>query len=124
MLPRIAVAVVMAALLAPAVAHADGWTPYDRPAQFATVTDHDVPITMSDGVKLYADVIRPTKPGAYPVLVQQTPYNKNLVDSGTLFGDNTYFAEHGYVVVIVDARGTGSSEGQWQSFDDREQRDG
>ena len=28
------------------------------------------------------------------------------------------------MVVIVDARGTGSSEGQWESFDDREQRDG
>lgn len=124
MLRKIAVATAFAgALLVPAAAHAD-WTSYDRPAQFATVTDKDVPITMSDGVTLYADVIRPDKPGRYPVMLEQTPYNKNLVDSSTSFGDNTYFAQRGYAVVIEDVRGTGSSEGQWQSFDDREQRDG
>src|SRR4051794_8535933 len=125
MLRKIAVAAVcVGALTVPAAAHADGWTSYDRPAQFATVTDKDVPITMSDGVTLYSDVIRPDKPGRYPVMVEQTPYNKNVVDGSTSFGDNTYFAQRGYVVVIVDVRGTGSSEGQWQSFDDREQRDG
>jgi putative CocE/NonD family hydrolase len=124
MLRKIAVTAAFAgALLVPAIAHAD-WTSYDRPVQYSTVTDKDVPITMSDGVKLYSDVIRPDKPGRYPVLVEQTPYNKNLVDGSTAFGDNTYFAQRGYVVVIVDVRGTGSSEGQWQSFDDREQRDG
>jgi putative CocE/NonD family hydrolase len=124
MLRKIAIAAALAsALLAPAAAHAD-WTSYDRPAQYATVTDKDVPITMSDGVTLYADVIRPDKPGRYPVMLEQTPYNKNLVDSSTSFGDNTYFAQRGYAVVIEDVRGTGSSEGQWQSFDDREQRDG
>ncbi len=124
MLRKIAVVSAFAcALLAPAAAQAN-WTKYDRSAQFATVTDKDVPITMSDGVKLYADVIRPDKPGRYPVLLEQTPYNKNVVDGSTSFGDNTYFAQRGYVVVIEDVRGTGSSEGQWQSFDDREQRDG
>ena len=111
------------ALLVPAIARAD-WTPYTRAAQYSTVTDKDVQITMSDGIKLDSDVIRPSAPGKYPVLVEQTPYNKSLVDSSTTFGDNTYFAQRGYVVVIVDVRGTGSSEGQWQSFDDREQRDG
>ena len=125
MLRRIAVAATtFAVLLIPAAARADGWTTYDRPAQYATVTDRDVPITMSDGVKLDSDVIRPDKPGRYPVLVEQTPYNKNVVDGSTAFGDTSYFAQRGYVVVIVDVRGTGSSEGQWQSFDDREQRDG
>jgi uncharacterized protein len=125
MLRKIAVvAAFVCALVTPTAAHAAGWTKYDRRPQFATVTDRDVPITMSDGVKLYADVIRPNIAGRYPVLLEQTPYNKNVVDGSTSFGDNTYFAQRGYVVVIVDVRGTGSSEGQWQSFDDREQRDG
>ena len=124
MLRKIAfVAAFAGALLVPAIARAD-WTPYTRAAQYSTVTDKDVQITMSDGIKLDSDVIRPSAPGKYPVLVEQTPYNKSLVDSSTTFGDNTYFAQRGYVVVIVDVRGTGSSEGQWQSFDDREQRDG
>ena len=123
MLRKIGFAALVCALLVPAAAQAK-WSSYDRPAQYATVTDKDVPITMSDGVKLYADVIRPDKPGRYPVLLQQTPYNKNLVDGSTAFGDTSYFAQRGYVVVIEDVRGTGSSQGQWQSFDDREQRDG
>jgi hypothetical protein len=126
MLRKIVVAAALAgALIVPAAAHAAAhWTPYSRPAQFSTTTDKDVPITMSDGVKLYADVIRPAKAGRYPVMLEQTPYNKNVVDGSTSFGDNTYFAQRGYVVVIEDVRGTGSSQGQWQSFDDREQRDG
>src|SRR3954451_10465891 len=125
MLRKIAVVAALAVgMLVPAAAHAAAWSPYDRPAQFATVTDKDVPITMSDGIKLYADVIRPNIAGRYPVLLEQTPYNKSLVDGSTSFGDNAYFAQRGYVVVIEDVRGTGSSEGQWQSFDDREQRDG
>ncbi|HEY2603461.1 MAG TPA: CocE/NonD family hydrolase [Thermoleophilaceae bacterium] len=125
MLRKIAVAAALAgALIVPAAARADGWTAYDRPATYSTVTDKDVPITMSDGIHLYADVIRPDQPGRYPVLVEQTPYNKNVVDGSTSFGDTTYFAQRGYVVVIVDVRGTGSSEGQWESFDEREQKDG
>src|SRR5947207_13125049 len=103
MLRKIAVAAALAVgMLVPAVAHAAGWTPYDRPAQYGTVTDKDVPITMSDGVKLYSDVIRPDTPGRYPVLVEQTPYNKSVVDSSTSFGDHPYFAQRRYVVVIVD----------------------
>ena len=41
------------------------------------VVDKDVPVTMSDGVILSADVYRPDKPGRYPVLLTQTPYNKS-----------------------------------------------
>src|SRR5919201_4856915 len=103
MLQRIAVAAACAAaLIVPAAAHAAGWTPYDRPAEYGTVTDKDVPITMSDGIHLYSDVIRPDKPGRYPVMVEQTPYNKSLVDSSNSFGDLGYLAQRGYVVMIVD----------------------
>jgi uncharacterized protein len=124
MLRTLALAAVACALLAPTAAQADGWTPYDRPVESGTVTDKDLPITMSDGVVLDSDVIRPDKPGRYPVLVEQTPYNKSLVDSSNSFGDLGYLARRGYVVVIVDVRGSGGSGGQWQSFNDREQRDG
>ncbi|MFL5823478.1 MAG: CocE/NonD family hydrolase, partial [Solirubrobacteraceae bacterium] len=53
-------------------------------------------------------------------LLTQTPYNKNAA----LNFENDYLVEHGYVQVIADARGTGSSEGAWDSFGAREQRDG
>ena len=54
------------------------WTKYDRPETNGMVVDKDVPITMSDGAILSADVYRPDKPGRYPVLLTQTPYNKEL----------------------------------------------
>src|SRR5512144_339504 len=60
---------------------ASGWRP--RPARYGVNTTSDVPITMSDGVKLYANVYRPAKAdgspasGRFPVIVTQTPYNKS-----------------------------------------------
>ena len=90
-------------------------------------TTKDVPIVMRDGIRLYADVYRPARadgkpaPGRFPVILTQDPYNKN--QSATA-GVDPLFVKHGYVQVIVDVRGTGSSEGMWDSFGPREQRDG
>src|SRR5205807_7413623 len=89
-------------------------------------TTYDVPVTMSDGVKLYVNLYRPADgsgnavKGRFPVILTQTPYNKN----GALNFENDYLVERGYVQVIADVRGTGSSEGTWNSFGRREQRDG
>ena len=90
------------------------------------VKEQDVSITMSDGVVLHADVIHPANggvkaPGRFPVLVTQTPYNKAAPQ---LNFEDDFLVEHGYVQVIADVRGTGSSEGNWDSFGTREQEDG
>jgi hypothetical protein len=108
------------ALALPASASAGPWTKYDRPAANGIVTDHDVPLTMSDGTVLVADVLRPDKPGRYPVLVTQTPYNKATPISFKY----DYLVKRGYVQVVADVRGTGGSQGQWDSFGPDEQRDG
>jgi putative CocE/NonD family hydrolase len=104
----------------PAAASAAGWTPYDRPASNGVVTDKDVPITMRDGIILSANVYRPDKPGRHPVLITQTPYNKE----GPLGAANTYLVQRGYVHIVVDVRGTGGSQGSWDSFGPAEQADG
>ncbi|MDQ6747478.1 MAG: CocE/NonD family hydrolase [Candidatus Dormibacteraeota bacterium] len=103
-----------------------GWTA--RPATYAGVAiESNVPIVMSDGTHLMADVHHPADaagvaaPGRLPVIVSLTAYNKQSV--GPNFADD-YLVKRGYVQVIVDARGTGSSAGQWQSFSYREQQDG
>ena len=84
------------------------------------MTELDVPIEMRDGVTLRANVYRPDEPGRYPVIVTQTPYNK-----GTALGSaNEYLVQRGYVHVVVDVRGTGGSEGTWDSFGPAEQADG
>lgn len=95
--------------------------------------EKDVAIVMRDGVRIYADVRRPAgedgKPagGRFPVVLTQTPYNKaNSSGSGQmadLAGVNDLLVTRGYVQVIVDVRGTGASEGAWDSFGAPEQAD-
>src|SRR4051794_31952774 len=96
------------------------------PEQFAGVsTTKDVPIVMRDGTRLYGDVYRPAlangapAPGRFPVILTQNPYNKN----GVVINADPLFVKRGYVQVMVDVRGTGSSEGNWDSFGPAEQND-
>ena len=107
-------------------APASAWTA--RPATYGIATQRDVAITMSDGTVLHADVLRPADaqtgaaaPGRFPVVLTQTPYNKVAPQ---LNFENDYLVQRGYVQVIVDVRGTGSSEGNWSSFGADEQHDG
>jgi X-Pro dipeptidyl-peptidase-like protein len=112
----------------PAIASAHGHTAawQARPATYGINKTTNVSITMDDGVVLKADVLRPAAkdgsaaPGTFPVILTQTPYNKN---SPSLNFENDYLIQRGYIQVIVDVRGTGSSGGQWQSFSAREQKD-
>jgi hypothetical protein len=108
------------------------WTP--RPPQYAgTTLTRDIPIPMSDGVKLRADLKRPAGPDGtaietpVPVVVTITAYNKSIIGNGfgsTLAGaDPDYLVKRGYAQLTVDARGTGSSEGVWHAFDARENKD-
>jgi putative CocE/NonD family hydrolase len=104
---------------------ATSWQP--RPATYGVRNENNIPIRMSDGVTLYADVHRPAKPdgtaapGRFPVILSQTPYSKS-VDALSYRDD--YLVQRGYVQVTVDVRGTGSSGGKWDSFGAREQQDG
>jgi putative CocE/NonD family hydrolase len=125
---------VMAALLIAAPAAAAGPDLKPRPAQYPQVSaTKDVPIPMSDGVTLYADVYRPADasgapvPGRFPGILTQTPYNKQSAnaggDLGALAGGHPLLVRRGYVQIAVDVRGTGSSQGAWDSFGAREQQD-
>ena len=118
---RRSAATLLAALTLAAPAAAD-WAP--RPATYGVGVTQDVKITMSDGVALRADVLLPTGGPAgerFPVLVTQTPYNKA---APRLNFRSDYLVQRGYAQVIVDVRGTGGSEGSWDSFGTREQLDG
>lgn len=118
-------AAALTALLASAPS-ALAWKPPPAIAS-SVVKTTNVPVRMSDGAVLYADVVRPAGSDGQaltrrlPVLLTQTPYNKN---TPSLNFEDDYLVEHGYVQVIADVRGTGSSEGAWDSFGVREQRDG
>jgi putative CocE/NonD family hydrolase len=97
-------------------------TIYDRPEQYSSyTTKKDVKITMRDGIVLRANIYIPDGRGPFPVILTQTPYNKNIPVS---YHQNQYFIKRGYVHVVVDVRGTGSSQGTWDSFGSAEQEDG
>ncbi|WP_040813655.1 CocE/NonD family hydrolase [Nocardia concava] len=144
----------------------------DGPQQYPNVfIDWDVPITMSDGTVLKANVYHPADAAGRPIdaptptVVNMTPYTKlvsNVADSAfsipglgdallnvfrdirldgtpiTGFGEllnaagngelrnfsvDRQLIKSGYTQVVVDVRGTGFSQGEWDMLRGREQQD-
>ena len=81
-------------------------------------TETDVPIPMRDGARLYADVYRPDTSERVPVLLQRTPYNKNMPAARGSVLDALRAVSHGYAVVIQDTRGRYASDGEFYPFRD------
>jgi len=89
-----------------------------EPTSYSVISD--VRIAMSDGVLLDSDEYIPTTGCPCPTILVQTPYRK----SGAAVAEgNPIFPSNGYAMIVVDVRGTGSSEGMWDSFGAREQQD-
>ncbi len=113
-----------------------------RTVQEGMAIDWDVEIAMDDGLRLRADIFRPTHEGRHPVLFSYGPYAKGLAfQDGYPSAWNRMIAEHpdvpygstnkhqnwevvdpekwvphGYVCVRVDSRGTGRSPGLHRPF--------
>jgi len=85
--------------------------------------EREVECTMTDGVRLSADVYRPRGPGQYPVLLMRTAYDKTLAQSDIGYAHPSWYARQGYIVVIQDVRGRGRSEGEF-FYDRSEAEDG
>jgi hypothetical protein len=104
-------------------------------APYGVGLESNLPITMSDGTVLRADVRYPTDPktgapaaGPFGVILGETPYGKEFATSSTpsvrLLADyNPAFVPAGYISVIVDVRGTGASQGQWSVLQPQEALD-
>lgn len=72
-------------------------------------------LTMPDGTRLATTTYLPRarKPGEkFPVLLEILPYRKDDTFYVVDYPTYAYIAKHGYMVVKVDIRGTGASEGQ------------
>lgn len=76
-----------------------------------------VSLTLSDGTRLDADIWSPTTPGRYPILLMRQPYGRRIA-STLVFAHPAWYAAHGYIVVIQDVRGAGSSDGTFSLFAD------
>ena len=110
----------------------------------------DVPIEMSDGVVLRADVFRPAKEGRFPVLMSHGPYGKLLhfedgyrtawrrimnehfrrmsqQDQANAYqswevADPEKWVPHDYICIRVDSRGAGRSPGYLETWSAQEIR--
>jgi putative CocE/NonD family hydrolase len=69
-----------------------------------------------DGVRLDADVYRPAGPGPHPVLLMRQPYARAIA-STPVYAHPSWYARQGYIVVIQDVRGRGTSEGEFRPFE-------
>ncbi len=78
--------------------------------------EKDVPIAMRDGTVLMTDVYRPAGDGPFPVLLQRTPYNKELTGLALVQTDAFRAVRRGYAVVIQDCRGRYRSDGDFNPF--------
>jgi uncharacterized protein len=79
----------------------------------------DVKIPLRDGVHLNATLYRPAgQTGPLPVVFTLTPYISDSYHPRAM-----YFARHGYVFALVDVRGRGNSEGEFEPMAN-EGRDG
>jgi predicted acyl esterase len=101
------------------------WEPEE--SEYRVSEENVLYITMDDGVKLYAGVYYPADKvtgkrveKTFPVAVEHTPYGA----PGVSTGPNTFLVEHGYIYVVVRARGTGKSEGNVAYFGPRDNKDG
>jgi putative CocE/NonD family hydrolase len=68
---------------------------------------------LSDGTRLDADIYRPADPGPYPVLLQRQAYGRRIACS-ICYAHPAWYAAHGYIVVVQDVRGRGTSEGTFR----------
>ena len=68
-----------------------------------------------DGVRLDADIYRPDAEGKFPVLLMRQPYGRAIA-STVVYAHPAWYAKHGYIVVIQDVRGRGTSEGEFNLF--------
>jgi uncharacterized protein len=75
----------------------------------------DVATPMRDGTILRSNVVTPTGPGPYPVLLMRLPYNKDVAQT-YVYASPEFYASHCYIVVIQDVRGQYKSEGTFYTF--------
>jgi putative CocE/NonD family hydrolase len=69
-------------------------------------------LTLADGVRLDADLYRPDGPGRFPVLLMRQPYGRRIA-STVVLAHPSWYAAQGYLVVVQDVRGRGTSTGRF-----------
>ena len=109
------------------------WQVSDR--AYDVRSEFNIMIPMSDGVEVAAQIFRPASSGKFPALLgvhaydaamQYAPSRPQAVQGRNAqaeAGDPQFFVRRGYAHVIVNARGTGQSGGEYGHYSPREVQD-
>ncbi len=68
-----------------------------------------------DRVRLDADIYRPDTEEKLPILLMRQPYGREIA-STVVYAHPRWYAAQGYIVVIQDVRGRGTSQGEFDLF--------
>lgn len=68
-----------------------------------------------DGVRLDSDIYRPDSDNTFPILLMRQPYGRKIA-STVVYAPPQWYAAQGYIVVIQDVRGRGTSQGEFDLF--------
>jgi len=69
-----------------------------------------------DCIRLDADLYYPDSLGEFPVLLMRQPYGRKIA-STVVYAHPSWYASQGYLVVIQDVRGRGTSQGEFKLFE-------
>jgi putative CocE/NonD family hydrolase len=72
-------------------------------------------IEAADGLKLCCRIWSPQGQGPWPVLLMRQPYDRAIASTVT-YAHPSWYASHGFAVVVQDVRGRGGSEGHFAGF--------
>ena len=70
----------------------------------------DKSLVLRDGVRLISRIWLPNSKGPWPALLMRQPYGREIASTIT-YSHPEWWATKGYMVIIQDVRGMGSSEG-------------
>ncbi len=93
---------------------------------YDVMLESDVMVSTRDGIRLATDIYRPAAPGAFPVLLERTPYDKSAPSrSERSVADPVpasrgevaeYFVSRGYIIIVQDCRGRYNSGGIFTKY--------
>ena len=72
-------------------------------------------LTLADGVVLQSRLWHPSQGGPWPALLMRQPYGSRIASTVT-YAHPSWWASHGFLVVVQDVRGQGESEGVFRGF--------
>ncbi len=75
----------------------------------------DKSLTLGDGIQLESRIWMPSGKGPWPALLMRQPYGRQIASTVT-YAHPSWWASKGYMVIIQDVRGMGSSGGVFNGF--------